>query len=120
MSDAPNPSPPAGESIEALRRLKATEDELEAQATSAGASGAERLKTARAEADEAFRLAKAEAERNATASIEAARAGLDREVASIVKAGAAEAAKVASGSKVAVAALKPKLIDAVVGSFRSD
>jgi hypothetical protein len=120
MSEAPNPGPVAGESIEALRRLKATEDELEARKTSADAAGADRLKTARAEAEEAFRAAKADAERKASAAVEVARIGLDAEVASLLKAGASAAAKVGSGSKVAVAALKPKLIDAVVGSFRSD
>jgi vacuolar-type H+-ATPase subunit H len=120
MSEAPNPNPPPGESIEALRRLKATEDELEAQKTSAESAGTERLKSARAEAEQAFRSAKAEAERKATAAIGAARSVVEAEVASLVKAGAAEASKVASGSKVAVAALKQKLIDAVVGSFRSD
>jgi|SRR5580692_11657906 hypothetical protein len=120
MSDAPNPGPVAGESIEALRRLKATEDEMEAKRKAALAAGAERLKTVRADANEAFRLAKVEAERKAAAAIEAARAELTNEVASLVKAGETEAAKVASGSQVAVAALKPKLIDAVVGPFRSD
>jgi hypothetical protein len=120
MSEAPNPSPPAGESIEALRRLKATEDELEAQKTAAETAGAERLKAAKAEAEEAYRVAKSEAERKAAAAMEIARTGLQAEVATLLKAGAAEAAKIEGGAKVAVTVLKPKLIDAVVGSFRSD
>ncbi|MCI4321705.1 MAG: hypothetical protein L3K18_04650 [Thermoplasmata archaeon] len=120
MSDAPNPGPISGESIEALRRLKATEVEVEEKLRVATTAGSERLKAARAEAEETVRQARAEAERTAAMAVEAARIGLDTEVASLVKAGETEAKKVAGGSKVAVGALKSKLVDAVVGEFRSD
>ena len=120
MTATPNPGPAAGESIEALRRLKAAENELDERRSTAESTGAERLRILRADAEQAFRVAKAETERATTAAIETARKGLESEVAALVQAGSAEAARVASGSQVVVAALKPKLIDAVVGSFRSD
>jgi vacuolar-type H+-ATPase subunit H len=120
MSNAPNPGPISGESIEALRRLKATEVEVEEKLRAATSAASERLKAAKAEAEETVRQAKDEAERKAALAVETARIGLAAEVASLVKVGETEAAKVRSGAKVVVAALKPKLVDAVVGEFRSD
>ena len=119
MSTSPRTAPSAG-SLEALRRLKETETATEDQLRTAIAEGAERLKRLRESAEESVRAARAAADRAAAAALEVARVGVAAEVAAIVRAGEDGAAKVGGRTKGAFAALQPKLLDAVLGEFRSD
>jgi len=120
MSESTAGSPGPSESIEALKRLKASETEAEAKFRTFAAEGGERLKQLAHSAEESVRVAKAAAEREADAAIERARASLATDTAAVVKVGEADAAKVASRSKSELAKLEAKLLDATLGEFRSD
>ncbi|MCI4332173.1 MAG: hypothetical protein L3K01_00340 [Thermoplasmata archaeon] len=107
-------------SIEALKRLKAAESETEAKLRQVREEGTEHLKQLALSAEESVRVAKASAEREAESTIERARTGLTGDVAALLKVGEADAAKVGVRSKAALASLESKLLDAVLGEFRSD
>jgi len=116
---ATEPSGPS-ESIEALKRLKASETDGDAKLQKLVADGTERLRELAHSAEESVRAAKAAAERDADAAIERARATLATDTTAVVKVGEADAAKVTSRSKSELAKLESKLLDAVLGEFRSD
>jgi vacuolar-type H+-ATPase subunit H len=107
-------------SIEALKRLKAAETDAEAKLRQAVDGGSERLKQLALASEESVRAATAASEKDADAAIERARTSLAGDVAAVVQVGQADAAKVGSRSKSALANLEPKLLDAVLGEFRSD
>jgi vacuolar-type H+-ATPase subunit H len=110
---------PSG-SLEALKRLKATETDAETKVQALLTEGAERLKRTREQAEEAVRMAKTEADKSAEDAIAKARAGLAGDLAAVVKVGEADAAKVGTRTKASLAALEPKIVDAVLGEFRSE
>jgi vacuolar-type H+-ATPase subunit H len=113
-------SPGPSESIEALKRLKASETETEAKLHRLVEEGNERLRQLAQSSSESVRAAKAVAEREAEAAIERARTSLATDTAAVVKVGEADAAKVTSRSRSELAKLEAKLLDAVLGEFRSD
>jgi vacuolar-type H+-ATPase subunit H len=108
------------ESIEALKRLKASETEAEAKLHHLVEDGNERLKQLAQSAEESVRAAKVAAERASESAIERARTTLATDTAAVVKVGEADAAKVTTRSKSELAKLEAKLLEAVLGEFRSD
>jgi hypothetical protein len=107
-------------SIEALKRLKAAETEADAKLRQLVDSGAERLKQLALTSESSVRAAKAASERDADSAIEGARTSLAGDLAAVVEVGEADAAKVGKRSKASLASLESKLLDAVLGEFRSD
>lgn len=120
MSDTPMPPSEPNASIEALKRLKAAETQSAAQLKKLVEEGNERLKQLSTSAEEYVRAGKAAAEKSADATIERARATLAGDTSAVVQVGESDAAKVANRSKAELDKLEEKLLDAVLGEFRSD
>ena len=120
MANATLPSSSPTGSLEALKRLKQTETDAEAKVRALLAEGVERLKRSKESAEESVRTAKLDADKAAEDAVTKARGSLAGDVAAVVKDGEAEAAKLASRSKASLAAIEQKILDAVIGDFRSE
>jgi vacuolar-type H+-ATPase subunit H len=120
VTDASGAPAETNPSIEALKRLKSAEAEAETKLKRLREEGSEKLRQLSIAAEETVRTAKASAERDADSAVEKARATLKGDLAAVLQVGEADAAKVGARSKAAMASLEPKLLDAVLGEFRSD
>ena len=111
------PGATANDSVEALKRVKATENEWETRLGAARKDADATLERLRSEAAATVKAAQAEADRDRLARVEQARAATEAEVATIVTDGrkAAEQARVGEGRRPADK--KSEILDVVLGTF---
>lgn len=112
--------PSVSGSVEALKRVKAVENEWNARLTTAREVTDVELTHVREEADEAVRAAEAAAERERTDRVERARAETAAEAEAIVAEGRKAAALAAAGEGRRPADKKDAILDVVLGSFGKD
>lgn len=106
--------------IDALKRIKATETEWEEKVTSVRSDTEAALKRLKEETDALLAQARTEAETERTRTIEAARAGANAEAAKIVAEGERTARAATEGAGKGVAARKSEVLAVVLGGFLSD
>lgn len=102
--------------IDALRRIKAVEEEWEAKLSSARAEQERALVDARSSADAAVKAVSAELEASRTQALETAGAAADAEARDLLAAGEADAARAKAGKKK-LADRKDEVLQAVLGEF---
>jgi len=107
----------ATDSVEALKRVKATENEWDTRLGAARKDADATLERLRTEAAATLKAAQAEADRDRLARVATARAATEAEVATIVADGrnAAEQARVGEGRRPAEK--KAEILDVVLGTF---
>ncbi len=119
MATAAAPGADLG-SIEALKRVKATETDWELKLRAARGQAEEALQRLRADADAAVKAAQAAADADRAAKLEAARAEADREAAGIVAEGQKAAEAAARGEGKRPADKKDAILAAVLAGFQKD
>jgi vacuolar-type H+-ATPase subunit H len=107
-------------SVEALKRVKATETEWDTRLNAARQEAAESLRRLRDEGDAAVKAAVAEAERKRTGQVERARAEAAMEAEAIVADGRRAAERAAHGEGRRPADKKDAILEVVLGSFGRD
>lgn len=107
-------------SIEALKRVKATEAEWEARLSAARVETEADLRRLREEADAAVKAAEVAADKERSARLERARAEVAAEAEKIVAEGRDAAVRAARGEGRRPADKKDAVLTAVLGSFGTD
>ena len=105
------------DSVEALKRVKATENEWETRLGAARQETDATLERLRAEAAAAVKTAQTEADRDRVAKVTTARAATEAEVAAIVAEGRTAAEKARAGEGRRPADKKAEILDVVFGTF---
>lgn len=120
MSASTDPANPALGSIDALKRVKATETDWELRLRAA--RGAAEAETARLkeESEAAVRAAQQEAEAERTRAVQAARAEADREAEQILAEGTRAAEAAARGEGKRPADRKAEILSSVLAGFTTD
>lgn len=119
MAAAAPPPPPLG-SIDALKRVKATESDWELRLRAARGTAAETLQRARDESDAAVKAAQATADAQRTEAVRAGRAEADRLAAEILADGKRAADVAARGEGKRAADKKDAILAAVLAGFLKD
>ncbi len=119
MATAAAPGADLG-SIEALKRVKATETDWELKLRAARGQAEETLQRLRTDADAAVKAAQTAADADRAAKLEAARAEADREAAGIVAEGQKAAEAAARGEGKRPADKKDAILAAVLAGFQKD
>ncbi len=117
MSETSEPAASAG--VDALRRVKATEQEWEQRLREAREGATASLERLRAETEAMVKAALAEAAARRTALVEAARDRAEREAKGIEAKGDADAAALEGSSATLPVPKRTAVLDAVLGRFRS-
>ncbi|MGP8158693.1 MAG: hypothetical protein ACLPWO_03685 [Thermoplasmata archaeon] len=107
-------------SIEALKRVKATETEWDTRLSAARQEAEEALRRLRDDGDAAVKAAEAEADRERTVRVERARTEAAEEGEAIVADGRRAAGRAALGEGRRPADKKDSILEAVLGSFGKD
>jgi vacuolar-type H+-ATPase subunit H len=107
-------------SVEALKRVKATETEWDARLSAARQESEAMLRRLKDEADAALKAAQAEADRERTARLERARVATSAEAEQIVAEGRTAADAAARGEGRRPSEKKAAILDVVLGSFGKD
>ena len=110
----------ASDSVEALKRVKATENEWETRVSAARKDADATLARLRAEASAAVKSAQAEADRDRVARVTKARAENEVQAEAIVTDGRAAAEQARAGAGRRPADKKAAILDVVLGSFGQD
>jgi len=105
------------DSVEALKRVKATENEWDARLAAARQETTTELGQLRSEAAVAVKSAEQEADKNRAARIETARADIEKEAAAILTEGQKAAAEALEGTGRSPADKKSAILDVVLASF---
>jgi len=116
---AAQPSAAPG-SVEALKRVKATETEWDARLSAARQDTETTLERLRADAEAAVRAAEVESDRQRTERVERARAETATEAEALVAEGRTAAASAARGEGRRPADKKDAILGVVLGSFGKD
>jgi len=121
-SDAPGPAAtgPSDSRIDALRRVKEAETRWNEKLEALRAQNEAELKRVHEEAEAKIRGAQAEAEREREATVGAARREADREAEKILADGRLAAEQIRRLPPPDANALRPKLLQALVGDFAED
>ncbi len=117
------PEPPVNASsgsVEALKRVKSTENEWVARLTAARTENEATLRRLREEDEAAVRAAQAEVDRQRTERIEKARAEIAAEAEAILTEGRTAAENAARGEGRGTSDKKDAILDVVLGSFGKD
>jgi vacuolar-type H+-ATPase subunit H len=107
-------------SIEALKRVRATENEWEAKVTEARRAAEETVRRAREEAETAARAAQADAEAERAARVQTARTEADAEAARILKDGERAAQAAARGDGKDPADRADEILRALLAGFGTE
>ncbi|HKN06279.1 MAG TPA: hypothetical protein VJ021_01560 [Thermoplasmata archaeon] len=107
-------------SVEALKRVKATETEWDARLSAARQDTETTLQRRRAEAEAAVKAAQLEADRQRTERVERARAETSTEAEAIVTEGRTAAGQAARGEGRRPVDKKDAILSVVLGSFGKD
>ncbi|MGA7475783.1 MAG: hypothetical protein WBW47_01015 [Thermoplasmata archaeon] len=107
-------------SVEALKRVKATENEWDARLNAARQEAEETLRRLRDDGDAAVKAAEAEADRERTVRLDRARAETAEEAEAIVVDGRSSAERAALAEGRRPADKKDAILDVVLGSFGKD
>ncbi len=107
-------------SIEALKRVKATETDWELKLRAARGQADEAVQRLRSDADDAVKAAQAAADADRARTVEAARASADREAEGILADGRKAAEAAARGEGKRVADKKDAILAAVLAGFSKD
>jgi len=107
----------ASDSVEALKRVKATENEWETRLGAARKDADTTLERLRAEAATAVRAAQTEADHDRLARVAKAHADIEAEAAAIVADGRNAAEQARSGEGRRPADKKSAILDVVLGEF---
>ena len=107
----------ASDSVEALKRVKATENEWESRVSAARSDAQATLERLRTEAAAAVKAAQAEADRDRLARVTQARAETEAEAEAIVADGRAAAERARLGEGRRPADKKAAILDVVLGAF---
>jgi vacuolar-type H+-ATPase subunit H len=110
----------APDSVEALKRVKATENEWDTRLNAARRDADETLERMRAEADAALKEAQMEADRDRVARVVQARTETETEAEAIVAEGRKAAERALAGEGRRPADKKDAILDIVLGSFGKD
>ena len=108
------------DSVEALKRVKATENEWDARLNAARKDRDATLERLRTEAAAAVKQAQTEADRDRVERVVQARAETQAEVATILADGASAAERALTGEGRRPADKKDAILDAVLGTFAKD
>jgi vacuolar-type H+-ATPase subunit H len=108
------------DSVEALKRVKATENEWDVKIAAARTERDATLERLRREADDAVREAGAQAERDRATRVDSARAEIAKEADAIVAEGHRAAEEATHGEGRRPADRKEAILSAVLGSFGSE
>lgn len=117
MSETPGSSEQP--TIDALRRIKAAEEEWEAKLSGARAEKERAIADARSGADAAVKAVASELEKDRGRALETAGAAAEAEARDLLAAGETDAARARSGKKK-LADRKEEVLRAVLGEFTSD
>jgi vacuolar-type H+-ATPase subunit H len=118
-ASALTPGAPPG-SIDALKRVKATEAEWEIALRAAKGTAEATIQRLRADSDAAVKAAQAEADAERARVVQAARAEADRQAAEILAEGKRAAEAVAGGEGKSVVDRKDALLALVLAGFGKD
>ncbi|HYA55143.1 MAG TPA: hypothetical protein VEG42_06040 [Thermoplasmata archaeon] len=110
----------ATDSVEALKRVKATENEWETRLGAARKDADATLERLRADTAAAVKAAQAEAERDRAARVAQARVDADAEAQAIVDDGRKAAEQAGAGEGRRPADKKAAILDIVLGGFGKD
>jgi len=108
------------DSVEALKRVKATENEWDARLAAARTESDTALQSVRDETDAAVREAEAQAERDRVVRVGAARTEIAKEADGIVADGHAAAESAMKGEGRRPSDRKDEILSVVLGAFASD
>lgn len=111
---------PAEGSIDALKRVRAAETEWEARVTAAKQDAGEAIARLKSSADDAVHAAQAAAEQERADKVQTARSEADREAIVILADGAKAADAAAEGAGKRPADRADAILDAVLAGFTSD
>jgi len=111
------PGATASDSVEALKRVKATENEWDTRLGAARKDADATLERLRAEAAAVVKTAQAEADRDRLAKVAKARGETEAEVEAIVAEGRTAAERARAGEGRRPADKKAEILDAVLGTF---
>lgn len=120
MATASPPTPADAGSFEALKRVKAAENEWEAKLATAKHESEAALGRLRDETDTAVKAAQAQAEQERAAMVQRARADADREATTILAEGTRAAAEATRGEGKHPRDKKDPVLAAVLGGFVSN
>ena len=109
----------ASASVEVLRKLKEIENDWDAKLVAARAETAARLTKSREAAEAAIAAARVDAERWREVQLVAARIQAQTEADSILAAGRRTASDIESAVGKGMKVAGPKVLDAILGEFRS-
>ena len=114
------PAPADNATVQALRRVKAVEEEWEARLREARKDAEQAVLRTREEAEATLRAVSAELESERTHRLEAARASSEREAEAVLREGvkAADAVRVEKGKRPP--GRDEEIVAMVLGSFQSD
>jgi len=107
-------------SIDALKRVKATETDWELKLRAARGAAEEAVQKLRADSDAAVKAAQAAADQQRAQAVQAMRAEADREAAEILADGERAAAQAARGEGKRAADKKDAILAAVLAGFLKD
>lgn len=110
----------APSSLEALKQVKATEDEWATRLEAARREAADTLQRLHADEEAAVKAARAEAERERTVRLEQARAEIASETETILAEGRRAAERAAHGEGRHPSDRKDAILEVVLGSFAKD
>lgn len=119
-STHPAPIAPPGESIEVLKRIRATETEWDQKIAAARRESAEALARLREETVASLKAALSAAEAERVRALERARLGVEREVATILSDGERATLAAARSEGKRPRDLRDRVLAAVLGPFATD
>lgn len=116
-----SPAPGAGGGgLEPIQRVRAAEKEWEAKLASFEARSKGELERLKSEVEAAVAQARADAEKGRASALERTRKESDALAQTLIAEGKAKADAIAGKSSAELAALKARLVAAVLGPFRPD
>ena len=117
---APSTGPADTATIDALKRIKATETEWEEKVSAARRDAEAAFKRLREETDALLASTRTEAEAERTRVLEKTRAGSEAEASQIVAEGERAARTAAQGAGKGVSARKSEVLAVVLGGFQDE